>query len=58
MAMFYTEFLDLACKDVGAEKRWWIATFDCQETPMPDWDDSLPSDIALKLPGANNPLYC
>jgi hypothetical protein len=55
MALFYTEFLDLVCKDIQAEKKWWIATFDCKEVAMPNWDDPLPSDVALKLPGADEP---
>jgi hypothetical protein len=56
MALFYTEFLSLACSNVEAEKQWWIAAFDCKETPVPaNWDDPLPSDVALKLPGADEP---
>jgi hypothetical protein len=51
MALFYTEFLSLTCSDVQAAKRWWLAAFDCKETKVPaDWDDPLPSDVALKLP--------
>ncbi|HWF09423.1 MAG TPA: hypothetical protein VG297_13230 [Bryobacteraceae bacterium] len=56
MALFYTEFLSLACLNVQAEKQWWIAAFDCKETKAPvDWDCPLPSDVALKLPGADQP---
>ncbi len=30
--------------------------FDCKHTKVPpDWDDSLPSDVALKLPGDSEP---
>lgn len=53
---FFTDFLSLARKDIQAEKQWWIATFDCKEGKIPaDWDDPLPSDVALKLPGADAP---
>ena len=56
MALFYTEFLSLACSDVQAEKQWWIAVFEAKEAKVPvDWDDPLPSDVALKLPGADQP---
>jgi hypothetical protein len=31
-------------------------TFDCKATPVPDdWDNSLPSDVALKFPGDSGP---
>ena len=56
MALSYTEFLSLVCSDVQSEKQWWIAVFDCKETKVPaDWDCPLPSDIALKLPGSDQP---
>ncbi len=56
MALFYTEFLSVNCSDVQAAKKWWLATFDCKETKVPaDWDDPLLSDVALKLPGSDEP---
>jgi hypothetical protein len=56
MALFYTDSLSLACVNVQAEKQWWIVAFDCKETKVPvDWDCPLPSDVALKLPGAEQP---
>ena len=56
MALFDTEFLSLSCADIQVEKQWWIRIFDCKEVAVPaDWDDSLPSDIALKLPGDEDP---
>jgi hypothetical protein len=56
MALFYTEFLSLACSNVQAEKQWWIAAFGCKETKVPvDWDCPLPSDVALRLPGDDEP---
>ena len=39
--------------EVPAAKAWWIAVFDCKSVKIPpNWDDQLPSDVALKLPGA------
>ncbi len=54
MALFHTEFLSLACSNVQAEKQWWMAAFGCKETKVPvDGDCPLPSDVALKFPGAD-----
>lgn len=56
MALFYTDFLSLCCRDTQAEKQWWIGAFDCKEADVPvDWDCPLPSDVALKVPGAVGP---
>jgi len=56
MALFHTDFLSLACSNVEAEKQWWITAFECKQTKVPvDWDCPLPSDVALKLPGADQP---
>jgi hypothetical protein len=56
MPLFYTDSLSLVCINVQAEKQWWFAAFDCKETKIPaDWDCQLPSDVALKLPGADGP---
>jgi hypothetical protein len=42
--------------DVQAAKQWWTKTFNCKATPVPDdWDNSLPSDVALKFPGDSDP---
>ena len=43
------------------EKQWWIATFDCKQVSVPEeWDFPLPSDVALRLPGSDEPaiLLC
>src|SRR3569833_4627585 len=53
--MFHTEFIAIACASIEVEKRWWVETFDCRQAPLPDWDDPCPSDIALKLPGDQEP---
>jgi len=57
MALFYiVDSPSLACASVHAEKQWWIAAFDCKETNIPvEWDCPLPSDVALKLPGDDQP---
>jgi hypothetical protein len=44
----------MSYSDVVAAKKWWIMAFDCNEVMIPpDWDDPLPSDVALRLPGRN-----
>ncbi len=56
MALFYTDFLSLACSNVDTEKQWWITVFKAKETKVPvDWRCPLPSDVALKLPGVDQP---
>lgn len=57
MALFHTgDGVYFACSDLGAAKHFWIEIFGCSETSVPpDWDDPLPSDIALKLPGEDEP---
>ena len=53
---FWTESVALCCSDPAAEKRWWIESFSCEETKVPeDWDCTLPADVALKLPGNDEP---
>jgi catechol 2,3-dioxygenase-like lactoylglutathione lyase family enzyme len=54
--MFWTESITLCCSNVETTKRWWIETFGCRMRKVPpDWDDPLPSDVALTLPGDNEP---
>lgn len=56
MALFHADFLSLVCSSVQVEKEWWIATFEAKEAAVPaDWDCPLPSDVALKLPGSDQP---
>ena len=53
---FRTDLLVLTYTNVQEAKRWWINAFKCKETPIPKtWDNSLPSDIALQLPGYDKP---
>jgi hypothetical protein len=54
--LFWTDSIVLSYSDVVAVKKWWFRAFDCKEVMIPsDWDDPLPSDIALKLPGSEEP---
>jgi hypothetical protein len=61
MALFRTDSVVVSYSAVEAAKAWWIATFDCKQVNIPkDWDNPLPSDIALSLPGHDAPtiLLC
>ncbi len=57
MSLFFgSDSIVLRYSDVNAAKQWWIRVFDCKEVPVPaDWDNPLPSDVALKLPGDLEP---
>ncbi len=57
MALFYTgDGVFFTYSDLGAAKRFWIDTFGCKETKVPaNWDCILPSDVALRLPGEDEP---
>src|SRR5271165_569311 len=56
MPLFWTEYIALCCTNVAACKKWWIEAFDCKEAKVPaNWDDTLPSDVALTLPGGDVP---
>ena len=56
MALFYTDSISLAYSNVDAAKQWWVEAFDCKVVVGPkDWDDALPSDVALQLPGDDGP---
>jgi hypothetical protein len=54
--LFHADSVILSYADIQGAKRWWINTFDCHAaTVPPDWDNPLPSDVALKLPGNDEP---
>jgi len=56
MRLFWTDSIALCCANVVAAKKWWIDSFGCKEASVPlDWDNSLPSDVALTLPGDDEP---
>ena len=51
MPLFNPDSAVLYCSNVDRAKRWWMKSFDCEEVRIPaDWDNSLPSDVALTLP--------
>lgn len=50
MPLFYGDSITLSYSDIEAAKRWWVEAFDCKVVKVP-WDCSLPSDVALELPG-------
>ena len=53
---FYTDAVALTYSDVQTAKQWWINAFDCKVVKVPpDWDNQLPSDIALMLPRNDQP---
>src|SRR5437763_1632235 len=56
MGLFRTDSLVLSYVNIDAAKQWWIGAFDCKVAKVPqDWDNPLPSDVALKLPGDSEP---
>jgi hypothetical protein len=61
MALFSADSLVMCYSNVEVAKRWWIAQFECKQAEAPrNWDDPLPSDAALRLPGDDEPtiLLC
>lgn len=56
MALFRTDSVVLCYSNVEGAKRWWIDAFGCKQVKVPpDWDNLLPSDVALALPGYSEP---
>ena len=56
MARFYTDSVAIIYSNIEAAKQWWVNAFECKEVKVPpDWDNPLPSDVALKLPGDEAP---
>jgi hypothetical protein len=54
--LFHTDSVALSYSDVDAAKEWWIDTFGCKTVKVPpDWDNPLPSYVALALPGDSEP---
>ena len=49
MVLFRTDSVTLSYSDVEAAKRWWVNAFDCKQVKVPpEWDNPLPSDVALR----------
>ncbi len=56
MGLFHTDSVALSYSNVEAAKQWWIDTFGCKVVRVPqDWENPLPSDVALTLPGDSEP---
>jgi hypothetical protein len=56
MGLFRTDSVVLSYSNVEGAKQWWIDTFGCKVVRVPpEWDNPLPSDVALKLPGYDDP---
>jgi catechol 2,3-dioxygenase-like lactoylglutathione lyase family enzyme len=56
MPSFHADSVALSYSNVEAAKQWWIKVFDCKvEKVPPDWDNPLPSDVALKFPSEREP---
>ncbi len=54
--MFWTDSISLCYSNIAAAKTWWIRSFGCKEEEVPtEWDCTLPSDVALRLPGHDLP---
>jgi uncharacterized glyoxalase superfamily protein PhnB len=53
---FYTDSVALSYSNAQAAQQWWVNAFDCKVAKVPpDWDNPLPSDIALTLPRNDQP---
>ena len=53
---FYTDSLAFTYSNIEAAKQWWIETLGCKVAKIPaSWDNTLPSDVALKFPGDDEP---
>jgi len=56
MGLFHTDSVALSYVNVETAKQWWIDTFGCKVAKVPqDWDNPLPSDVALAFPGDSEP---
>jgi hypothetical protein len=56
MGLFHTDSVALTYSNVDSAKQWWIDTFGCKVVRVPqEWDNPLPSDVALTLPGYSEP---
>jgi hypothetical protein len=56
MGLFHTDSVVLSYSNVEGAKQWWIDTFGCKVVKaQQDWDNPLPSDVALILPSDSEP---
>jgi hypothetical protein len=53
---FYADSLAFTYSNIEGATQWWIETFACKAAKVPaDWDNALPSDVALQFPGDDKP---
>ena len=45
----------MSYRNLDAGIAWWNRIFGAERVPLPEWDDPLPSDVALKLPDEEEP---
>jgi len=55
MTLLWTKSIVLLYSDIQSAKQWWIQVFGCKQAELPEWDNPLPSDIALQPPGTDEP---
>jgi len=56
MVLFRTDSVCLSYSNVEMAKQWWMDAFGCKQAKVPpDWDNRLPSDVALRLPQNSQP---
>lgn len=56
MALFSADSLVFLYSNVETAKQWWIKAFDGKAMKVPsEWDNPLPSDVAIRLPGYSEP---
>ena len=58
MSLFHIETgsVVLVCSNVELTKQWFIKFFEAKQVDVPEyWDNRLPSDVALELPGDDEP---
>ena len=61
MPLLWADSLVLCYSDLREAKSWRMQVFGCSESPVPkDWDCPLPSDVALRFRGFDEPtlLLC
>ena len=50
MVLFRTDSLAFCYSNLEQAKRWWIDAFDSKAAKSPpEWDNQLPSDVALEV---------
>ena len=53
--LFHAESVALNYSNLGVAERWWADVLGCKRVELPDWDDPLPSDVAMRFAGSEEP---